>query len=177
MSEPKRKGLLIVYTGDGKGKTTAALGMLLRAWGREMNIAVFQFMKAETGQWGEIKAARKLGIEWHNLGDGFTWTSKDLNHSAEKACHAWRMAQEKIVSADYDMILLDEFTYPLQFGWIDTNEVVTWLKANKPAGLHLIITGRGAPVELLANADLITEMRPIRHPFDQGILAQPGVEY
>lgn len=175
MSE--RKGLLIVHTGDGKGKTTAALGMLLRAWGRGMTLCVIQFMKAETGQWGEIKAAQKLGIEWHSLGDGFTWTSKDLDESAEKSRRAWELAQQKISSGAYDLILLDEFTYPLQFGWIDTGEVLSWLEENKPPRLHLIITGRGAPPELLDKADLVTEMRLVRHPYDQGILAQPGIEF
>ncbi len=87
-----RNCLLIVYTGDGTGKTTAALGMLLRAWGREMRLCVLQFLKSETGQWGEIKAARKLGIEWYSLGDGFTWTSKNHDESAEKARHAWALA-------------------------------------------------------------------------------------
>ncbi len=173
----KRKGLLIVHTGDGKGKTTAALGMLLRAWGRGMALCVVQFMKAETGQWGEVKAAKKLGIEWHSLGDGFTWTSKDLDESAEKSRRAWELAQQKIASDAYDLILLDEFTYPLQFGWIDTREVLSWLEQNKPPRLHLVITGRGATPELLDEADLVTEMRLVRHPYDQGILAQPGIEF
>ena len=173
----KRKGLLIVHTGDGKGKTTAALGMLLRAWGRGMALCVVQFMKAETGQWGEVKAAKKLGIEWHSLGDGFTWTSKDLDESAEKSRRAWELAQQKIASDAYDLILLDEFTYPLQFGWIDTLEMLSWLEMNKPPRLHLVITGRGAPPELLEKADLVTEMRLVRHPYDQGILAQPGIEF
>lgn len=177
MPEPKLKGLLIVNTGDGKGKTTAALGTILRAWGRGMRPCVIQFMKSETGQWGEVKAARKLKIEWHSLGDGFTWTSKDMEETIAKARHAWVLAQEKIASNEYDLILLDEFTYPLQFGWLATNEVLAWLKENKPSKLHLIITGRDAPVELIEKADLVTEMKLIRHPFDQGINAQPGIEF
>lgn len=177
MPESKRKGLLIVNTGDGKGKTTAALGTILRAWGRGMRPCVIQFMKSETGQWGEVKAARKLKIEWHSLGDGFTWTSKDMDETIAKARHAWALAQEKISSNEYDLILLDEFTYPLQFGWLATDEVLAWLKENKPSNLHLLITGRDAPAELMDMADLVTEMKLIRHPFDQGINAQPGIEF
>lgn len=177
MPETKRKGLLIVNTGDGKGKTTAALGTILRAWGRGMHPCVIQFMKAETGQWGEMKAARKLAIEWHSLGDGFTWTSRDMDETVAKARHAWQLAQEKIASDHYDVILLDEFTYPLQFGWLNTAEVLEWLTGHKPPRLHLIITGRGAPAELIQTADLVTEMLSIRHPFDQGVNAQPGIEF
>jgi cob(I)alamin adenosyltransferase len=170
-------GLIIVYTGDGKGKTTAALGTIFRAWGRRMVPCVIQFLKAETGQWGEVKAAKKLGIEWHSLGDGFTWKSKDLDESAEKARQAWALAQEKIASDAYDLILLDEFTYPLQFGWLDIPAVLAWLKAHKPPRLHLIITGRNAPVALLEIADLVTEMSQVRHPYEKGVKAQPGIEY
>lgn len=177
MSSHNRKGLLIVNTGNGKGKTTAALGTILRAWGRGMRPCVIQFMKAKTGQWGEVKAARKLGIEWHSLGDGFTWTSRDMDETIVKARDAWSLAQEKIVSSGYDLILLDEFTYPLQYGWLDVTEVVNWLKEHKPAGLHIIITGRGAPSELVDAADLVTEMQLVRHPFDEGIQAQPGIEF
>lgn len=177
MPESKKKGLLIVNTGDGKGKTTAALGILLRAWGRGMKPCVIQFMKSGTGQWGEVKAARKLNIEWHSLGDGFTWTSKDMDETIAKARHAWSTAQEKICSGEYDLILLDEFTYPLQFGWLETQEVLAWLGKNKPVNLHLIITGRDAPAELVEAADLATEMRSVRHPFENGINAQPGIEF
>ena len=168
---------MIVNTGDGKGKTTAALGTILRAWGRGMRPCVIQFMKSETGQWGEVKAARKLEIEWHSLGDGFTWTSKDMDETIAKAQYAWSVAQEKIISGEYDLILLDEFTYPLQFGWLNVSDVLAWLKEHKPPQLHIIITGRGAPAELMEIADLITEMRPVRHPYDQGIKAQPGIEF
>ncbi len=177
MHETKRKGLLIVNTGNGKGKTTAALGTILRAWGRGMKPCVIQFMKSGTGLWGEVKAAKKLQIEWHSLGDGFTWTSKDMDETIAKARHAWVLAQEKIASDEYDLILLDEFTYPLQFGWLETKEVLAWIQKNKPSLLHLIITGRDAPAELIEMADLVTEMQPIRHPFDQGIIAQPGIEF
>lgn len=172
-----KKGLLIVNTGDGKGKTTAALGMVLRAWGRGLRICVIQFIKAETGQWGEVKAAKKLGIEWHITGDGFTWTSKDMDGTTARAVHGWEIAKEKIASHHYDLIVLDEFTYALHFGWLDTAQVVEWLKVNKPVDLHLVITGRNAPVLLIEFADLVTEMVSIKHPYDQGVQAQPGIEF
>ena len=176
-STSTQKGLVIVNTGDGKGKTTAALGMLLRAWGRGFRVCVIQFIKAETGKWGEIKAAEKLGIEWHASGDGFTWLSKDIGETTARALHGWEIAKEKIASGQYDLIVLDEFTYPLKFGWLKTSEVIEWLKANRPAALHLVITGRYAPAELLEHADLVTEMNMIKHPFEKGIKAQPGIEF
>ena len=172
-----RKGLVIVNTGEGKGKSTAALGMLLRAWGRGFRVCVIQFIKAETGQWGEVKAAKKLGIEWHTTGDGFTWTSKDMEQTTARAIKGWELAQEKITSDQYDLIVLDEFTYALHFGWLETTQVIDWLKANKPADLHLVITGRDAPADLIQYADLVTEMLAIKHPFDQGIKAQAGIEF
>jgi cob(I)alamin adenosyltransferase len=172
-----RKGLVIVNTGEGKGKTTAALGTLLRAWGRGFRLCVIQFIKAETGRWGEVKAAEKLGIEWHSMGDGFTWTSKNMEETTRRALEGWRLAQEKIRSGQYDLILLDEFTYALHFGWLDTAEVIDWLTANKPPDLHLIITGRDAPPALVQYADLVTEMLAIKHPFDEGVKAQAGIEF
>lgn len=172
-----RQGLVIVNTGDGKGKTTAMLGTVLRAWGRDMRVCVIQFLKAETGNWGEIKAARKLNIEWHVLGDGFTWTSKDLDESGNKARKAWALAQEKIASGAYDVIALDEVTYAFHYGWLDVNQVIEWLRVNKPHDLHLILTGRDAPPELIEFAGLVTEMREIKHPYQKGIKAQAGVEF
>lgn len=172
-----KKGLLIVNTGEGKGKSTAAFGMVLRAWGRGFRICVIQFIKAETGQWGEIKAAKKLGIEWHTTGDGFTWLSKDMDETTARALHGWEIAQEKIASNQYDLIVLDEFTYTLHYGWLDADAVLDWLRLNRPPSLHLVITGRSAPEALIAQADLVTEMRLIKHPYDQGIKAQAGVEF
>jgi cob(I)alamin adenosyltransferase len=172
-----RRGLVIVNTGEGKGKTTAALGMLLRAWGRNFRLCVIQFIKSETGSWGEVKAAHKLGIEWHKSGDGFTWLSKDMDETIALAQQGWELAKSKIASGEYDLILLDEFTYPLHFGWLDTAQVIEWLRANKPPELHLVITGRSAPEALLEYADLVTQMSVIKHPYDQGISAQPGIEF
>ena len=172
-----KKGLLIVNTGNGKGKTTSALGTMLRAWGQGLRVCVVQFIKAKTGAWGEVKAAKKLGIEWHTLGDGFTWRSRDMDDTRARAVDAWQLAQAKITCGEYDLILLDEFTYPLSLGWLDVNDVVAWLKTNKPELLHLIITGREAPAPLVDAADLVTEMREVKHPFRVNIRAQKGIEF
>jgi cob(I)alamin adenosyltransferase len=175
----RKKGLVIVHTGNGKGKTTAALGMLLRAWGRGMKVGVIQFIKHENARYGEIRAAERMGqIDWLSTGDGFTWTSQDMDETEAKARHGWQLAQERIASDQYDLLLLDEFTYPLHYGWLETEAVIAWLKANKPARLHLVITGRYAPEALIEYADLVTEMREIKHPYkEQGIRAQAGIEY
>jgi len=177
MSKNIKKGLLIVNTGDGKGKSTAAFGVVLRAWGRGFRICVIQFIKAETGQWGEIKAAKKLGIEWHTTGDGFTWTSKDMDETIAHARHGWEIAKEKIASGNYDLIVLDEFTYTMTYNWLNTNDVLDWLRLNRPSNLHLVITGRSAPDALIEQADLVTEMTLIKHPYEQGIQAQAGIEF
>ncbi len=175
----KKKGLVIVNTGNGKGKTTAALGVMTRAWGRKMRIGVLQFLKNENARFGEIKAVEQMGgIDWLSTGDGWTWASQDMDETGARARHGWQLAQERIVNSNYDLLILDEFTYPLHYGWLDTNVVVEWLKANKPPMLHLIITGRYAPQALIDYADLVTEMREIKHPFrEQGIRGQAGIEY
>lgn len=175
----KKKGLVIVNTGNGKGKTTAALGIMTRAWGREMKVGVLQFLKNENARFGEIKAAERMGnIDWISTGDGWTWTSKDSDETVARAKQGWTLAQEKIVNGGYDLLILDEFTYTMHYGWLDPSEVVGWLQENKPEMLHLIITGRNAPQALIDYADLVTEMREIKHPFtEQGIRAQAGIEY
>jgi len=172
-----KKGLVIVNTGKGKGKTTAALGMLMRAWGRGMRVCMLQFIKNKNARYGENKAARKLGLEINPIGDGFTWTSKDMDETIALALHGWEDAKQRIIGGDYDMVILDEFTYPMHFGWLDIDQVIAWLKENKPPMLHLIITGRDAPGELIDYADLVTEMNAIKHPHNDGIQAQPGVEF
>jgi len=174
----KPKGLLIVNTGNGKGKTTAALGVLLRAWGRDMRVGGIQFFKHENANFGELRALERMGIELTPMGDGFTWTSRDIDETRAKALHGWETAKQRIASGSYDVFLLDEFTYVMQFGWLDAGEAVAWIAANKPPMLHLIVTGRDAPAELVEAADLVTEMVEIKHPFrDQGMLAQRGIEF
>jgi cob(I)alamin adenosyltransferase len=174
----KKKGLVIVNTGNGKGKTTAALGILLRAWGRNMRIGGIQFFKHETASFGELKALKKMGVELTPMGDGFTWTSKDMDETQAKALAGWEVGKQKILSGQYDIFLLDEFTYVMTFGWLNIDDVVTWLREHKPEMMHVIITGRQAPQALIDYADLVTEMTLVKHPFeDQGILAQPGIEF
>jgi len=173
---PGRVGLVIVNTGDGKGKTTAALGVLTRAWGRGMRVAMLQFIKSATGNWGEIRAAKKMGVEIIPLGDGFTWLSQDLERDRATALACWALCREKIEGGAYDVVILDELTYPLSFGWLPWPEVHGVLAARDPR-MHIIITGRDAIPELIEYADLVTEMREIKHPYQRGIKAQPGIEF
>ena len=174
----RRKGLVIVNTGTGKGKTTAAFGLAFRARGRGMNVGILQFIKPDTARFGEIRAARDAGIHIEGSGDGWTWKSKDLEESAALALAGWERAREYIAEHKFEVLVLDEFTYPLHYGWLDTTEVIAWLREHKPADMHLVITGRYAPDALVEYADLVTEMTLIKHPFkDQGIRAQPGIEF
>jgi cob(I)alamin adenosyltransferase len=176
MPVKKRKALVIVYTGNGKGKTTAALGMLLRAWGRGMKVCMLSFIKTETSNYGEERAAKKLGIELIPMGGGFTWLSKDLEKDKVLAQKCWDLCKQKIASREYDLIALDEITYPITYGWLDVDEVIETLRS-RPAGLHVVITGRDAHEKLIEFADLVTEMREVKHPFSLGIKAQPGVDF
>ncbi|MEW6657996.1 MAG: cob(I)yrinic acid a,c-diamide adenosyltransferase [Thermodesulfobacteriota bacterium] len=172
-----QKGLLMVFTGNGKGKTTAALGLALRSAGHGLKVCFIQFIK---GNWqsGELKAVKRFEdlIDFHVMGKGFTWKSADLEKDKAAARHAWQFAQEAMASKQYHLVVLDEFTYLLKYGIIDLPPVLASLK-NRPADLHVTITGRDAPQELLAAADMVTEMRVIKHPFQDGIKAQKGVEF
>lgn len=170
------KGLVIVNTGNGKGKTTAALGVLFRAWGQNMRVAMLQFLKSQTGKWGEVRAAQKLGVEIIPLGDGFTWNSDNLEHDKALAQQCWQLCREKIESNQYDVVIMDEITYAINYGWLDVAEVLTTLRGRNPK-MHIILTGRNAPAELIEYADLVTEMNEIKHPYNQGILAQKGVDF
>ena len=175
-SDPHARSLVLVNTGNGKGKTTAALGLLFRAWGQGLRVIMLQFIKAHTGNWGEIKAARKLGIELVSLGDGFTWTSKDIEHDRALAQEGWRRCRETIEQGQYDIVILDELTYCFTFHWLDLDDVLDVLRS-RPAHVHVIITGRDAPQELIDYADLVTEMREIKHPYQVGVRAQKGIEF
>lgn len=172
-----KKGLVIVNTGDGKGKTTAALGILFRSWGRGMRVRMFQFLKQTTANFGEHRAAKNLGIPIQAMGDGFTWRSKDMDRTRALAVAQWETCSAAILAGEDDVIILDEFTYPLHYGWVPLDEVLEVLGRRNPM-LHVIITGRDAPQELIDYADLVTEMRVVKHPYrDQGIKAQPGIEF
>ncbi len=173
----ERRGLALVHTGDGRGKSTSAFGVILRMLGRKKRVALIQFLKHESGQWGEVRALRQLGLEPIKTGDGFTWTSKDLDETRARALQGWARAQQIIASDDYDLVVLDEFTYLLHFGWLDTAEAIAWFNAHKPPRLHLLITGRRAPAELIDYADTVTEMVKVKHAFDAGIKARAGIEF
>ncbi len=173
----KHKGLVIINTGDGKGKSTAAFGMLLRAWGRDMKVGAVQFIKSESGKYGEHRALEKMGVEVIPAGRGFTWTSHDLDVDAEKARHGWKTASEMILSGEYDVIMLDEITYPIRYGWLDASDIIDTL-SRRPEMMHVVLTGRNAQDELVEFADLVTEMKMIKHPYEtQGVTAQKGVEF
>ena len=172
-----RQGLVIVNTGDGKGKTTAALGVIFRAWGRDFKIRMFQFIKHTGARFGEHRAAKKLDIPIESMGDGFTWLSKDMDRTAALAMEQWDNCKEAILSGDEDIIVLDEFTYAMHYGWVPVSEVVDTLQRRSDT-MHVIITGRYAPQELVDYADLVTEMKLIKHPYeDKGIKAQRGIEF
>jgi cob(I)alamin adenosyltransferase len=173
-----KKGLILLYTGNGKGKTTAALGQALRAAGHGFKAAVVQFIKnLETT--GETKAAKKIlagHLEIHPMGSGFTWDAKDTEELRQAAEKGWALAREKITSGRYYMVILDELTYALNYGLLDQDEVVTFLE-QKPDPLHIIITGRDASDKLIDLADLVTEMKEIKHPYHNGVKATKGIEY
>ena len=173
---PKKHPLVLLNTGNGKGKTTAALGVTMRAWGRGWKIVWLQFIKSKTSNYGETRAARRMGIEMIPLGDGFTWLSKDIEKDIALAQQCWALAREKIMSGAYDLVVLDEITYPITYGWLDVSEVVATLRA-RPPDVHVILTGRDAAPELVEFADLVTEMTEVRHPYQRGIKAQPGIDY
>jgi cob(I)alamin adenosyltransferase len=167
----------MVITGEGKGKSTSAFGVMLRAWARDYRVGVFQFVKSGKWKVGENKAAVALGgIEWEKMGDGWTWTSRDLDQSADLAREGWEEVKRRIGQERYELLLLDEFTYPMTFGWVDTDEVVDVLTA-RPGFQHVIVTGRDAPARLVDAADLVSEVRKVKHPFDEGIRGQQGIEW
>ncbi|MGC8498654.1 MAG: cob(I)yrinic acid a,c-diamide adenosyltransferase [Acidimicrobiales bacterium] len=168
--------VVVVNTGDGKGKSSAAFGVMGRAWARGWRVCVVQFVKSGSWHSGEQKLAAHLGIEWHSLGDGFTWESTDLDESAARGRHAWEVARARLASGDYQLVILDEITYAMTYGWIATDEVVAALAARPPA-TNVILTGRQAPDAIVAAADTVTEMRLVKHAYDQGIRAIKGIEF
>jgi cob(I)alamin adenosyltransferase len=173
---PKQHPLVLLYTGNGKGKTTSALGVTMRAWGRGWDVVWLQFIKSQTSNYGETRAAARMGIEMIPLGDGFTWLSKDIDHDIALARECWARACEKLESGRYDLVVLDEITYPITYGWLDVEEVIATLRG-RPANVHVILTGRDAAPELVEFADLVTEMTEVKHPFQRGIKARPGIDF
>jgi cob(I)alamin adenosyltransferase len=181
--------LLAVHTGAGKGKSTAAFGMALRAWNQGFDIAVFQFVKSAKWKVGEEAAFGELGrlhdehgvgghVEWHKMGAGWSWSRKagsDDDHAAA-AADGWAEISRRLAQERHDFYVLDEFTYPLKWGWIDVDDVIATLTA-RPGTQHVVITGRDAPQSLIDAADLVTEMTKVKHPMDTGRKGQKGIEW
>ncbi|MDD0808897.1 cob(I)yrinic acid a,c-diamide adenosyltransferase [Curvibacter sp. RS43] len=174
-AEGERRGLIIINTGDGKGKSTAAFGLALRAHGRGKAVHIYQFMKVPSARFGEHRIFEQLGVPVEGLGDGFSWKSKDLEHSAQLARDGWQRARDLILAGEHFLVVLDEITYPLIYGWLPLDEVLQTLR-DRPRHVHVALTGRRCPEELIAIADTVTEMTLIKHAFRAGIPAQRGIE-
>jgi len=176
-SRERRTGLTLVLTGSGKGKSSSAFGMVFRAAGWGMRVCVIQFIK---GQWqtGEQRAARRFPeIEWHALGDGFTWNTQNPEQDRQTSRDIWTFAQQKILSEMFDLVVLDEINYCCGYGWLSSEEIASFIRDHKPPWMHLILTGREAAPELIAISDTVTEMHLIKHAFERGIKAEQGVEF
>lgn len=176
MSRNSRRGLVIVFTGEGKGKTTAALGTAFRAMGHGMKVSMIQFIKAKNNA-GEHTAARRApGLEITAAGAGFTWVTRDRNKDAMFSRRGWELAEKKIVSGWFDIVILDEINYALHYGHLDVATVLNALR-KRPKAVHVILTGRYAKPEIVEIADLVTELVPIKHPYKKGVKAQRGIEF
>jgi len=171
----ERRGLVLVHTGDGKGKSTAAFGLALRAHGRGKPVKIYQFMKVPSARFGEHRMFEQLGLPIEGLGDGFSWKSRDLEHSAQLARDGWQRAAATIAAGEHFLVVLDEIMYPLRYGWLALDEVLQVLR-DRPREVHVVLTGRNAPEELIALADTVTEMRAVKHHFQAGVPAQRGIE-
>src|SRR5712692_5796655 len=177
--QEKTRGLLMVHTGNGKGKTTSALGLMMRAAGRGLKCCMIQFMKSRNDRYGEHQAAEKLGIEVHTMGDGFTWDTKNPEQDRTTSRKTWELCVEKLRSGDYDMLVFDELVYVLSYDMLPVAEVLEEIRAarERQPSVHIVVTGRDAPKELIDAADLVTEMTEVKHPFQAGIRAQKGIEF
>lgn len=170
------KSVVVVNTGDGKGKSTAAFGVIIRAVARDWKVAVVQFLKS--GEWhvGEESVAKRLGVDWWALGEGFTWDSTDLTQDQAVAREAWNHAKSVIQAGEHRLVVLDEITYPMNWGWIDTDDVVATIR-DRPERVNVVATGRDAPQALIDVADTVTEMRKVKHAYDAGIVAKKGIDF
>ena len=174
----RNRPLVMVHTGDGKGKSTAAFGLALRGWNQGWSVAVFQFVKSAKWRLGEQTAFEKLGMEWHKMGSGWSWSRKqgDEEDHARDAAEGWAEIKRRIAAEENDLYVLDEFTYPINWGWVDVDEVVETL-AHRTGRQHVVITGRRADPKLVEVADLVTEMTKVKHPMDAGQKGQKGIEW
>lgn len=185
----RNRPLLAVHTGEGKGKSTAAFGLALRGWNQGWRIGVFQFVKSAKWRIGEQTVLERLGrlhqetgeggpVEWHKMGSGWSWTRKqgETDDHALAAAEGWAEIKRRLHAGSHDLLVLDEFTYPMTWGWVDVDDVVATL-AGRPGHQHVVITGRGADPKLLEAADLVTEMTKVKHPMDAGQKGQKGIEW
>jgi cob(I)alamin adenosyltransferase len=170
------RSVVIVNTGDGKGKSTAAFGVVMRAVAREWPVCVIQFIKSGKWKVGEEKLSRELGVEWLKGGDGFTWESPDLDESRGRAVAAWALAADTIARGKHRLVVLDELTYPLNWAWLDSDEVIATIRS-RPEQVNIVATGRSAPAALIEIADTVTEMVKIKHAYDRGIPARRGIDF
>jgi cob(I)alamin adenosyltransferase len=172
----RASSLVLVNTGDGKGKSTAAFGVVLRSVARGWRVCVIQFLKSGRWRTGEEHLGRQLGVDWNPMGDGFTWESDDLEATRALAVAAWAAAREALASGAYQLVVLDEVTYPMNWGWIPAEEVAEAIRG-RAGHVNVVATGRDAPPALVGVADTVTEMRKIRHAYDAGVLARRGIDY
>ena len=170
------ESLLLVNTGDGKGKSSAAFGVMVRAIARGWRVAVVQFVKSGDWKVGEEIIGRQLGVDWFNEGDGFTWDSNDLEHDKALARAGWQRAAALIAAGEHQLVVLDELTYLMNWGWIDNDAVIAALR-ERPADVNVVVTGRDASTALIDIADTVTEMRNVKHAYDRGIAAKRGIDY
>jgi cob(I)alamin adenosyltransferase len=176
-AEKKRAtSLVVVNTGNGKGKSTAAFGIVMRSVARGWPVAVVQFLKSGNWQVGERKISEQLGVAWWAVGEGFTWDSEDLTVDEAVARDGWEHAKAVIQAGQHNLIVLDEVTYPMNWGWIDADDVVATI-AGRPEHVSIVATGRNAPDALVDLAHTVTEMRMVKHAFRQGIVAKKGIDY
>lgn len=169
-------GVLVILTGNGKGKSSSAFGMVARALGHGMKVGIVQFIKNRTDTGEEAFFSGLSNVEWHVFGDGFTWDTQNREQDTKTAQAAWAMAQAMLLDSTFDLVVLDELTYTIQYGYLNEKQIVRDLQG-RPAMQHVIITGRGAQPSLLEIADTVTEMRPIKHAYEAGIRAQQGIEW
>lgn len=168
--------LVVVYTGDGKGKSSAAFGTALRARARRWPVAVVQFLKSDKWVTGEQLMAEPLGMDFWSLGEGFTWNSEDLTRDEAEAAEAWRHGKALVQSGAHRLVVFDEITYPLNWGWIDPSDVEATFRG-RPERVSLVLTGRDAPPWMIEMADTVTEMHKVKHVYDRGVRAKKGIDY
>jgi cob(I)alamin adenosyltransferase len=168
--------VVVLNTGDGKGKSSAAFGVMLRSLARGWKVAVVQFVKSGKWRVGEEQLGRQLGVDWFAVGDGFTWDSADLEHDQALARAGWKQAANLLTTGAHQLVVLDELTYLCNWGWLDTVEVAAAIR-DRPEHVNVVVTGRDAPAELIDVADTVTEMRSVKHAYDRGIRALRGIDY